>query len=125
MSNVDLTFANPAIKDYFEGRTQHPPISEFLHGHNHPAMYTFLNQLEAAVAEMAARINSFDEEQISRLPSTFASNLESIFVAISQQVQDVSYKNAAEILSLLRGLYKMCKEVLASDFEATLLKKGT
>ncbi len=88
-------------------------------------MYTFLNQLEAAVAEMAARINSFDEEQISRLPSTFASNLESIFVAISQQVQDVSYKNAAEILSLLRGLYKMCKEVLASDFEATLLKKGT
>lgn len=102
MSALDLTLSNPNISAFFEGRSQHKPVAEFMYVHTHPKTVNFMSQIEVLVNVTAQHI----QENPKKIGA--AHRLLALAEQYSAEISDVNETSAARMLDTLRSIYEVC-----------------
>lgn len=106
MPITDFTFNNPIIKDFFEGKSEHKPVAEFMYVHTHIVQSNFLTQIEALVL----RTNEYFLKTTKK--KGIAQNIREASEKLAPLLNNVSEQNASEILDCLKVIYQNCKLAL-------------
>jgi hypothetical protein len=108
MPIVDMSFDNPRIKAYFEGTADYAPVAELMYVHKHHLALpsNFLSQLENLINLTSATL----EEQPHK--KGVAIRIEALANRIAPLMNEISEKNAAEMLPLLREVYNLCGRIV-------------
>lgn len=108
--STDFTFKNKNIADFFDGKSDSPPVAEFMYIHTHFIQNNFLSEIEVMInstttvlKQSRSKSNTFSAEKIKNLTEQFARKLSA-----------VNDSTASEILFTLREIYKTCKTVKQS-----------
>lgn len=103
---IDLSFSNPAIRDYFNSKTEEPPVSELLYLHSHPLIQpNFLGEVEAL-------INNTSEVMVQKsLMGKPVDRLIVLTTKLGRRLPYITNENAPEVLDILRDIYKLCCKI--------------
>lgn len=103
MPSIDLSFANPDIRGYFNSKTEVPPVSELLYLHTHPLVQpNFLGQIESLINTTAELM---EQKAITGKP---VERLVALTTKLGRRLPVVTNENAPEILDIIRDIYRLC-----------------
>lgn len=108
LTQTDLTFANQRVARYFDGLTEDAPVNEMMYLHTHLVNQNFLSQIEAVVLKTSDCL-----EQRPRMG--VINRLTGLSRQYAKLTNNVTRENAGEILSVLRDIYSICKNVLKAE----------
>ncbi len=104
---IDLSLKNAIIAEYFSGKTNEPPVPEFMFVHTHRIRGNFVEQIEKMVLQASTIIEANPKRHV-KTSGLFLD----LAIKLGQQLSDVSEKNAPAILSTLRQIFMLAKIVI-------------
>lgn len=110
MSNtIDITLNSSVIKNYFEGKTNTPPVAEFMYIHTHLVERNFISEIEEIINKTA--------EKLIQNPALKSSikDIENLAQQYAMHTNDINEKSASKILNILRDIYTLCMNVLGNS----------
>ena len=103
MPSVDLSFANPDIQDYFNAKSETPPVSELLYLHTHPLIQpNFLGQIEELINVTG---DMMEQKAMTGKP---IERLTILTTKLGRKLPGITKENAPEILDIIRDIYRLC-----------------
>jgi hypothetical protein len=104
---MDFTFSNSNIKDWFEDRSTNAPVSELVYLHEHPLVTpNFVTEIAELVRQAADVIVK------KNMKGHPVEQLEKAAIKIGQALPTVDYNSAPVILDGLKQLYKLCNRLI-------------
>lgn len=108
LTSTDLTFANPRIAKYFDGLSDDAPVHELMYLHTHIVSQNFLSQIEAVILKTSSCLEE-------RPRAGVINRLAGLSRQYSKLVNSVTRESAPEILSVMKDIYGICKNVLRAE----------
>ena len=113
---MDFTLGNPAIRDYFTGRSEAPPVSEAIYLHTHPLVRpNFLTEIMDYIDEQGCKMASRGME--TRAP---VNELIQIVCEMGELMESLNHSSAPRMLALM----KSACDILARVTGRPLVKPG-
>lgn len=113
MPITDFTFNNPTIRDFFDGKSDHRPVSELIYVHSHFVQNNFLSEIETLILKADVYFSSTTKKR------GVADKIRSASERLAELINNVSYETAPEILDVLKQIYLNCKLVINETNENT------
>lgn len=105
----DFTLNNPIIRNYFEGKTDTPPVGELVYLHSHPLVIpNFLTQIEERFLEAGKAMAK------RNLKGKVLEDVMQIGIKIGQTLPNLTYETAPIIIEELRKLYRLSNEIIGT-----------
>lgn len=103
MPAADLSFTNPSIRDYFNSKSDSPPVSELLYLHAHPLVQpNFLGEIESLINTTAEVMES------KSMMGKPVERLTVLTTKLGRRLPVITKENAPEILDIIRDIYRLC-----------------
>jgi hypothetical protein len=103
MATADLSFSNPSISNYFNAKTESPPVAELLYLHTHPLVQpNFLGQIEELINITG---DMMEQKAMTGKP---VDRLTTLTSKLGRRLPVITNENAPEILDILRDIYRLC-----------------
>lgn len=103
---MDLSLSNPNVALFFSGKSDVPPVKEFLYVHTHFIQDNFVSQIEKLVLDSDQVLKSHPRAQ------QLARKYEDLGAQIGSAVENINEETAPIILQQLKTVYDICLEVL-------------
>lgn len=107
---ADFSINNPQIKAYFNGSDEYIPSSEFMYIHTHPLVKpNFVDHIESMINRSAVIIEK------RSIRGVVIEKFTDLAIKLGAELPNVTQETAPVVLSHLREIYKLCKNLLKSD----------
>lgn len=104
---VDLTFNNQMIMNYFKGDNSYTPISELIYLHEHPLITrSFLVEIEKIIHQTTEVI--INKNINGRILEKFVEST----IRLGAELPTINQQTAPTILEELRNVYTLCQRLL-------------
>lgn len=103
---MDLSLTNPNVASFLAGKSQEPPVGEFMYVHTHRIRNNFVEQIEKMVLQTSLIVSQ------DRKYKAVVEKLFTLTIQLGKQLDEIDEKNAPAILHTLRQIYTVCKNVI-------------
>lgn len=106
---ITLTLQNPNVSDFFNGKTDDPPVGEFLYVHSRPIADNFVSGIEEMI--LHAGLVMVDNKTLS---DRYGKVMLELAIELGEKMGSVDKESAPHILFTLRKIYQICAKVMAT-----------